>query len=157
MFIFFVVILIGGGNFFLFATYTGGFNRRGLWVFFALGMLACLMVLRFMLRLVFALVMKREHNKNRGQEAKLVTALNYVRKRYKYFTDVDGKYYLIKIYAAEYLEHVQQIFSLNNIYLCVMPVKLSTIWNEKRSMPSFRRPKDKPRSLSTFSFFLVFA
>ena len=47
--------------------------------------------------------------------------------RYNDFTDVNGKYYLSKMYAAELFEHTQQVYSLTTIYLCLMPVAISTI------------------------------
>eukprot|EP00505_MAST-04D_sp_SCG-Rhode-Island_P005068 Stramenopile-MAST_4_protein_5068 len=45
---------------------------------------------------------------------------------YNHVFDVNGKYYLSKLYAAELFEHIQQMYSLTTIYLCLMPVIIST-------------------------------
>ncbi len=47
--------------------------------------------------------------------------------RYNHLFDVNGKYYLTKMYAAELFEHTQQVYSLTTIYLCLMPVEISTL------------------------------
>ena len=53
--------------------------------------------------------------------------MNVVVVWYNRLFDVNGKYYLSKMYAAEAFEHIQQVYSLTTVYLCVMPVKISTI------------------------------
>ena len=48
--------------------------------------------------------------------------------RYNHLFDVNGKYYLTKMYAAELFEHTQQLYSLTTIYLCLMPkLEISSI------------------------------
>ena len=111
-----VVLFIGGSNFFIFFTYAGGFNREGLWVFFALGTLACLLVVWFIVRTCLALRVKRNRKKTEEKlehkkDTKLVLALKAVVNRYNDLTDVNGKYYLAKMYASEMMEHIQQIYS----------------------------------------------
>ena len=48
-------------------------------------------------------------------------------KRHNHLFDVNGKYYLSKMYAAELFEHIQQVYSLTTIYVCLMPVEISSI------------------------------
>ena len=55
-----LVLVLGGLNLFIFYTYSGGFNREELWVFFALGSLSCLLVLRFIVRTCKAIQTKKE-------------------------------------------------------------------------------------------------
>eukprot|EP00505_MAST-04D_sp_SCG-Rhode-Island_P006314 Stramenopile-MAST_4_protein_6314 len=54
---------VGGSNFYIFYAYDGGFNREGLWVFFALGVLSSLLVLSFLIRTWVAI-------QNQGKEKK---------------------------------------------------------------------------------------
>jgi len=46
---------------------------------------------------------------------------------YNDITDVNGKFYLTKMYASEAFEHVQQVYSMTTIYVCSMPVGVSCI------------------------------
>ena len=50
-----------------------------------------------------------------------------LRKWYTSRLGINGKYYLTKMYVAELFEHIQQVYSLTTIYLCLMPVEISTI------------------------------
>ena len=50
-----------------------------------------------------------------------------VRQWYTSRFGINGKYYLTKMYVAELFEHIQQVYSLTNIYLCLMPVEISII------------------------------
>lgn len=138
IFISLIVLGIGGGLFFTFLLYTAfqfRFSREGVWVFFVLGILSCLLVLSFIVRTCIAIQPKKE--KKTGDEAeveqeekketRLALALKVVIARYNDITDVNGKYYLTKMYAAEAFEHTQQVYSLTKIYLCLMPVEISSI------------------------------
>ena len=134
IFISLIVLALGCGLFFIFLLYTGfqfRFNREGVWVFFALGILSCLLALSFIVRTCIAIQPKKEKKTEAGKkekkETRLTLALKVVIARYNDFTDVNGKYYLTKMYAAEAFEHAQQVYSLTKIYLCLMPVEISTI------------------------------
>eukprot|EP00942_MAST-04A_sp_MAST-4A-sp1_P010555 g10555.t1 len=142
-----VVLALGGGNIFIFSGYAGGFNREGLWVFFALGILSCLLVVSFIVRTCKAVQPKnkkkteeendgkdenQDENKEENQEeekkpSKIAAMFDTMKTRYNHLFDVNGKYYLSKMYAAELFEHAQQVYSLTTIYLCLMPVETSTI------------------------------
>ena len=118
-----------------FFSYGGGFNREGLWIFFTLGILSCLLALSFIVRTCIAIQPKKEKKPEDETEEKkdtrLALALKVVIARYNDFTDVNGKYYLTKMYAAEAFEHTQQVYSLTKIYLCLMPVEISQPSTEK--------------------------
>jgi len=127
-----VVLALGGTQFFIFSAYGGGFNREGLWVFFALGILSCLLALSFMVRICIAIQPKKQKKVEENQEkdkksSKIAAAVKGVVARYNHLFDVNGKYYLSKMYAAELFEHTQQAYSLTTIYLCLMPVAISSI------------------------------
>ena len=59
--------------------------------------------------------------------SKIAAMFDTIKTRYNHLFDVNGKYYLTKMYAAELFEHTQQVYSLTTIYLCLMPVKICTI------------------------------
>ena len=40
---------------------------------------------------------------------------------------MNGKYFLVKMYTAEAVEHFQQAYSLTTLYVCMMPVEISLI------------------------------
>jgi hypothetical protein len=128
-----VVLALGGGNIIIFLNYTGGFNREGVWVFFALGILSCLLVVWFIARTCKAVQPKnKKKTKDENQEeekkpSKITAMFDTMKTRYNHLFDVNGKYYLSKMYAAELFEHTQQVYSLTTIYLCLMPVEISTI------------------------------
>ena len=125
------MLALGCGLFFIFFSYSGGFTREGLWIFFTLGILSCLLALSFIVRTCIAIQPKKEKKpedeRKEKKDTRLALALKVVIARYNDFTDVNGKYYLTKMYAAEAFEHTQQVYSLTKIYLCLMPVEISTI------------------------------
>eukprot|EP00944_MAST-04C_sp_MAST-4C-sp1_P015100 g15100.t1 len=105
--------------------------REGVWVFFALGILSCSLVLSFMARICIAIQPKIENKQEDGNKdkkiSKIASALKTVIARYNHLFDVNGKYYLTKMYAAEVFEHIQQMYSLTTIYVCLMPVEISSV------------------------------
>ena len=115
IFISLIVLALGCGLFFIFFSYGGGFNREGLWIFFTLGILSCLLALSFIVRTCIAIQskkeMKPEDETEEKKDTRLALALKVVIARYNDFTDVNGKYYLTKMYAAEAFEHTQQVYS----------------------------------------------
>eukprot|EP00943_MAST-04B_sp_MAST-4B-sp1_P007571 g7571.t1 len=122
-----LVLVLGGLNLFIFYTYSGGFNREGLWVFFALGIFSCLLVVWFIVRTCIAIQHKKKREKKEKKPSKIAAMFDTIKTRYNHLFDVNGKYYLTKMYAAELFEHTQQVYSLTTIYLCLMPVAISTI------------------------------
>ena len=71
---------------------------------------------------------KAEENQEKEKKrSKIAAAVKGVVARYNHLFDVNGKYYLTKMYAAELFEHTQQVYSLTTIYLCLMPVEISSI------------------------------
>ena len=103
-----------------------------MWVFFALAILSCLLALSFIVRIIIAIQPKQQKKAEENQEkekkrSKIAAAVKGVVARYNHLFDVNGKYYLSKMYAAELFEHTQQVYSLTTIYLCLMPVEISSI------------------------------
>ena len=105
----------------LYSNFQFRFNRDGVWVVFTLGILSCLLALSFNVRTCIAIQPKKEKKTEAGKkekkETRLTLALKVVIARYNDFTDVNGKYYLTKMYAAEAFQHTQQVYSLTKIYL----------------------------------------
>ena len=123
-----VVLVIGGGQYYIFLN---SFQREGVWVFFALGILSCSLALSFMARICISIQPKKENKQEDGNKdkkiSKIASALKPVIARYKHFFDVNGKYYLTKMYASEVFEDTQQVYSLTTIYVCLMPVEISSV------------------------------
>jgi Leucine-rich repeat (LRR) protein len=119
-----LVLSIACGEFYIFLTLTQlriSFTREGVWVFFALGSLSCLLVVWFIVRT--CTVVLRD---SKAKEKKLPTSIATAIALYNSAFDVDGKYYLTKLYFSELFEHAQQVYSLTEIYLCLMPVNISS-------------------------------
>ena len=120
-----MVLLIACGQFYMFLLFTYFevlFTREGVWVFFALGTLSCLLVVWFIVRTCIAIQKDRE-----TKERKLPLFAAAAVAHYNSIFDVNGKYYLAKLYFAEAFEHAQQVYSMTTIYLCLMPVRVSVI------------------------------
>ena len=125
-----LVFLIGGSQFFIFSSFTGGFRRKGNWVFFTLGTMSWLLVVSFFIRSCIAICNRAKHTEDQDEEKEkrgFVQVCICIKTFYYDFTDVNGKYYLAKMYFAELFEHTQQVYSLVTIYLCLMPVGISSI------------------------------
>jgi len=129
-----LVFLIGGSQFFVFTSFTGGFRRKGNWVFFTLGTMSWLLVVSFFIRSCIAICNRaknteeEEEDQDEEKEKKgFVQVCICIKTFYYDFTDVNGKYYLAKMYFAELFEHTQQVYSLVTIYLCLMPVGISSV------------------------------
>ena len=63
-------------NDFIFFSYSGGLNREGLWIFFTLGILSCLLVLSFIVRTCIAIQPKKEKKTEAGKKEKKETRLS---------------------------------------------------------------------------------
>ena len=125
-----VVLVIGGGQYYIFHSYSGFIFREGVWVFFALAVLSCCLYCR-QGRICISIQPKIENKQEDGNKdkkiSKIASALKPVIARYNHFFDVNGKYYLTKMYASEVFEHTQQVYSLTTIYVCLMPVEISSV------------------------------
>ena len=119
-----LVLAMGGTQILVFESYAGGFNMEGLWVFFSLGCLSFLLAVVIIARtciVVFVPKKKKEEDKTTS------SAFAALKARYRDIFDVNGKYFLTKMYAAEAFEHLQQVYSLTTLYVCLMPVEISLV------------------------------
>ena len=126
-----VVAFLGGLNFILNLMFVGSFSKNA-WVFFALGIISCLLVLSFIARTCIAIQPQKKEADDKSEKEgkkppKIVVLFGTMKTRYNHFFDVNGKYYLTKMYTAELLEHTQQAYSLTTVYLCLMPVEISSV------------------------------
>jgi Leucine-rich repeat (LRR) protein len=126
------MLVFGGGgmHFYIFNIYNSS-RTNGNWIFLALGILCCLLGLSFIARTCIAIQSKKEKKIEDGKTdkkmTKVVIMFDIIKTRYNYLFDVNGKYYLTKMYTAEMFEHTQQVYSLTEFYLCLMPVEISSI------------------------------
>eukprot|EP00944_MAST-04C_sp_MAST-4C-sp1_P002554 g2554.t1 len=121
-----LVLAIGGSHTYITLAYkqTAFEASEGLWVFPLLAGLSFLLAAVILVRsciVVFVPKKKKEEDKTSS------TAFAALKARYHDIFDVNGKYFLTKMYAAEAFEHFQQVYSLTILYLCLMPVPLSLV------------------------------
>jgi hypothetical protein len=106
-----VVIILGGINFILNLTYHS--FRKNAWVFFALGINSCLLVLSFIARICIAIQPQKKEADDKSEEEKkppkMVVLFGTMTMHYNRFFDVNGKYYLTKMYTTELLEHKKSV------------------------------------------------
>ena len=131
-----LVLGVGAHNSVTFLLYTNfqfSFARSGVSGFFVMGMLACLLIASFVFRTCQNIAPRRRNKRNKTNRKILVRmktniriAINGVIARYMQLFDVNGNYYLIKMYASEAFEHIQQVYSLTTFYVCLMPVAISS-------------------------------
>ena len=133
-----LVLALGGTNIIIFISYRGGFNREGLWVFVALAILSFSLALSFMARTCNAIYPCKAICQKKQKEKKIKNGQENKEKRpsfvpeavvthYYHLFTVNGKYYLTKMYISELFEHIQQVINLITIYVCSMPVAISTV------------------------------
>merc|ERR1711871_204542 len=93
-------------------------------MFFLLGCLSFVLAVVIFVRtciVVFVPKKKKEEDKTTS------SAFAALKARYLDIFDVNGKYFLTKMYAAEAFEHMQQVYSLTTLFLCLMPVEISLV------------------------------
>ena len=127
-----LVLVVGGLNIFICDTYESfRFRfREGVWVFFALSILSCLLAISFMVRTCTAIQPKKKkevENESKRDPTPTTAMFNIMKANYYHVFDVNGKYYLVKMYISEMFEHIQQVYCLTKIYVCMMPVEVATI------------------------------
>ena len=134
-----LVFFVGISQFFIFHQY-GGFHflkRDVVLVFLFTGIFSWLLVLYFVYCTCMVTCTKtkeveedknlNEVNNRNKKMGKIVALYKSIKSRYNDIFDVNGKYYLTKMYTAEFLEHAQQVYSLTHFYMCWMPISLSSI------------------------------
>jgi hypothetical protein len=121
------------GHLFIFFTYFIKFNNNsesssGVWVFSCLavlcGSITCLFVTR-VLKMVCCTQKKQVDDKKCKKDpikSRCTTRLNRIQVYYTSFSDINGKYYLIKMHASCMLGTIQQVVNIRTIYSCVFPV-----------------------------------
>ena len=62
-----VVLIIGGGQYYIFLLKDGFVFREGVWVFFALAILSCLLALSFIVRIIIAIQPKKQKKVEENQ------------------------------------------------------------------------------------------
>ena len=125
-----LALALGGGHVYLFRTYTRWIVYLEAWIFLILGILFFSIVLWFTFCSCKNICHNSLQNANQTtdpKKKKKKRVVNQLRQWYIHRFGINGKYYLMKMYTFELLEHLQQLYSLNNIYLCFMPVEGSTI------------------------------
>ena len=122
-----VIILIIGG----FMFYISAFNPVSA-VFIILGSIAiCLLgaIIFQVMKAVFVLGKKIDNvtgdQTEQTGEAKGVVCCCY--DFYMNVFDINGKFYLVKMYASELFEHTTQAYLLQS-YLCIMPIEATTLF-----------------------------
>ena len=128
-----LVLGIGGSQFFVFYLYGGRFEREGVWVFFTLGVVSCLLALSFLVRTFMNVCSKEkkddvnETEKKEKKEVRIIAVWKAVKVCYFALFDVNGKYYLSKMYFSEVFEHTVQVSVMTTTYLCLMPLHITII------------------------------
>ena len=132
-----LVLLLGGGNTYILLVYTNNlknFYREGVWLFLALGILSFSLVISFLYRTWKATREEKTKDgsqntsqKESGKPSKIAAAFSFIKLVHKNAFDLNGKYYLVKMYASEIFEHAQQVYTLTNIYVCLIPVEISIV------------------------------
>ena len=127
-----LVVFVAGAHLYIYATYAGGLSRKWLWVFLLLSILSWVLALSFILRTVCVACFKQkpvenENEKSRRNRASRLPWLEVLKAKYDSVFNVNGKYYLTKMYASEAFENGLQLYNMTTIYLCWMPLVLSTV------------------------------
>ena len=99
--------------------FIGEASREGLWVLFLAG-LSFLLAAVILVRTCIAVFVTKNKEEDKGTPG----AFAALKARYRDIFDVNGKYFLTKMYAAEAFEHIQQVYSLTTLYLCLIPVEI---------------------------------
>ena len=98
-------------------------------VFLCCGSVSCLMALLFLVRIarVVCLDLKLPAGGEEKSERTCCECAKRIKRVYSSVSDVNGKYYLIKMYSSEVAETFQQCINTIQIYSCKMPLEVSMI------------------------------
>eukprot|EP00944_MAST-04C_sp_MAST-4C-sp1_P015775 g15775.t1 len=100
------------------------------WAFALLSGLSFLLLFSFVIRTCIALFPSKKRTKEKPDSvafATLKARYRELKARYRDIFDVNGKYFLTKMYAAEAFEHIFQVYGMRSLYLCFMPVEMSLV------------------------------
>jgi hypothetical protein len=115
-----VMITLTAVNVFIFVTYQSSSER---WVFFLLAIATIGMLSIFVRKVLKAACCKTtrvfQERRSRGTSFGEITKAWY----HDVF-DLDGKYFLLKLFLTEYIGNIQQVLNMRFLYLCRMPKPL---------------------------------
>eukprot|EP00505_MAST-04D_sp_SCG-Rhode-Island_P001463 Stramenopile-MAST_4_protein_1463 len=106
-------------------------SRDGLGVFLCLALLSWILALSILFRVLKAACDERsektdgKRDKNDGKERQnRPTVWKQLYAAYEMIFEINGKFYLIKMYLAELLENTLQVLNMTTFYLCEMPLSI---------------------------------
>ena len=110
--------------YFAYTRNTISFTRKYVFVFAFLGV-GSGSLLVFMLYHVFSAVCINKNLYVSNQQVLL--RLSMISRWYYEVFNINGSYYLVKMYVSEFVEHAQQAIAFYNVYLCLIPVYTTSI------------------------------
>lgn len=126
--LFFLVAGIGAGHIYLY-WHMADSADSGLWILLCLAILSCLLATSFLIRIlkeVFCTTAMKEEE-TEELEGSALSILKRAQSLYFAITDVNGRFYLVKMYVSEVAEVVQQMINTLQIYSCMMPLGVSVL------------------------------
>ncbi len=139
--ILFLLMFLGicGLSYYLFLIYGSSWR----WLYFALAIFACSVPIRFVakiFRAVFSSNKKKEEEFTSYNPKDTTTTTNgngtcnffcrgykIAERFYNEVLEVNGKYFLVKLYISEACENGFRLYNLFTIYLCIMRLRMATI------------------------------
>jgi Leucine-rich repeat (LRR) protein len=108
-------------------VYFGYFNTFGITIFISMAVISVFLVLSFLVRIFMAVVyVKVPPQPGNSDEPRhnmfQLQVVKYMSKVYNSVLEVDGEYYLLKMYAAEAVECGLQLYNIVTIYSCSMRI-----------------------------------
>ena len=130
-----ILFCVGFGHAYTLMTYAYSFSnvtsRDGLGVFLCLALLSWILALSILFRVLKAACDERsektdgKRDKNDGKERQnRPTVWKQLYAAYEMIFEINGKFYLIKMYLAELLENTLQVVNMTTFYLCEMPLSI---------------------------------
>jgi len=134
-------LVIGGGHYFAFILYASNWR----WVYFAMAILCWLVSISSLARMFLAVfsteekvdekptnepVLKTEVTQSTntsGNNKYFYKIRTIIMRIYNDVFQVNGKYYLVKLYVSEALENTWQLYTIFSLYLCILPLRMATI------------------------------
>ena len=115
-------------------VYFGYFDTFGITIFITMAVISVCLVLSFLLRIFMAVFYVKvppqpgKSDEPRCNILQLHKVVKYITKIYNSVLDVDGEYYLLKMYASEALECGLQLYNIVTIYSCSMRIYWSHVF-----------------------------
>ena len=129
--LFLLMFLVIGGlsYYFLYTAVVGG------GFIFALAIFACSVAISFVARIFRAVFFSNEkkeeehtsYNPTDTTTKSFCQGYKIAKRFYNEVLEVNGKYYLVKLYISEAFENGFQLYNLFTIYLCILPLRMATI------------------------------